>query len=1777
MRTHASWSLALMALAVSGSLLGGCKSSKGGRKLPDSGLQDGGTDGGQTDPDGSVEPGTPGFKVEPTTGLQTGEDGRTATFTVRLTAAPTADVSIGLRSDDEGEGRVTSSATLVFTPVNWAAPQTVTVTGQNDDEADGDVQYKVVLAPATSSDSRYQGKDPDDVTLSNVDNDSAGFTLADHLDLKTSEAGTQDTFSIRLNTKPTGNVTVTLVSNNTGEVLVSPASLTFTADNWNAAQTVTVKGVDDSEADGPKQVSIVTSASSQADSRYNIEIPDVTVTNEDNDTAGITVAPTSGLRVSENGRQDQFAVVLNTRPTADVVIGLTSSDTGEATVSKSALTFTRDNWNAPQAVIVTGVNDDEADGNQTFTIVTAAATSTDARYNGVNAADVTGSNTDNDSPGVTVDEADDLVLSEAGGQASFTVVLNFRPTSSVTIPVSSSDTGEATVAPANLVFTTANWNAPQRVTITGVDDNDADGAQDINIVLAQPVSDDDGYDDLDAINVPATVTDNETAAINIVTAEPFETTEAGGTTTFTVALNSRPAANVTIPVVSADPTEITVSTNSLTFTPTDWASPKTVTLTGHDDDVADGNQPVIIAVGPATSTDAAYNGKDPVDPVALNVDDETAGVTIAPRSTLETSESGAQATFTVRLNTKPTADVSFALSVSDTTEASISVSSLTFTPVNWNAPQTVTLTGLDDNTADGGQPYFVVFGAGTSTDARYNGFVVANVNAINHDNDTPGLELVDAVNLTTSEAPGGTASFKVRLRSRPTDPVTLTLASSNTAEGTVAPTTLTFTRDNWNGLQTVTLTGVNDDIADGPQAYAVTIAVASADAGYNGLSVGNVPVTNTDNDTAGVNVVPSISPLTVSEAGTSTTFTLQLTSQPTQTVTIPIAVSNAAEATVSPASVSFNETDWNSVKTVTITGLGDLVQDGNQQFQINFGPITGGPNYAALTIPSLTVTNFDTDSPGINVITTGALVTREDGTQTSFRVALGRAPTSNVSLPIVVIENDEAHVISAPIVFTPVNYAAEVTVVIAGDNDDIADGTQPFHVQIGPAVSDDVSYAGRTAPSLVGTNEDNDSPGVIVTPITPLAVTEGGATDGFTVSLTSEPVGTVTIPVQVLDPSQVSASAATLTFNAGNWNSAQPVTVTAVNDLIADDAQPFSIALGPTQASGSDANYQGIVIPNVTGVATDNDTAGLEVNPNVFALPAPTANTTEAGGTTTVQVRLTSQPTAPVTIALGSTNVAEGTVSPAGVVVQPADFAVWQTFTVTGVDDAVQDGNAGYFVVIGSTSDDPKYNNRTTPNLALTNTDNDTAGITVSTTALGATSETGAPTQSFTLVLNSQPTANVTIGVASNDTNEIVVDKASVTFTATTWNVPQTITVSGVNDFIDDGNQARRVDIAPAVSTDVLYNGRVVDGPQTYVTITNNDDDTANIEISTANIEIYDEPSADTFTVVLTSQPLVDVVIPLASDDLTEGTVSPASLTFTAANWNVPQTVTVNSVNDAVVDGDQTFHIVLALAVAVGDTNYNGMNGQDVTVVSRDAGKSCLTIKTAGPALPSGMYTLDPDFNGPIPRFPAYCDMTTVSGGVTGGFTLLSWSHDTDDDGGVPYPGLAQCNNVNFHTCARGTGVPTAALNALFAQSSELAQGQTITDSQVMALMGNFTDLGGYEFAGSFVYGSLDGLTVATGQTTCSAFAEGEYAVIHGTAGNDGETVYLSQSLASGGNSSLLNFGSDSNNYRYSLGNSTGACLTNGTPPASFLGTWQADQYGPEQQNAAGAYSVWVR
>ncbi|MFN7626074.1 MAG: Calx-beta domain-containing protein, partial [Pirellula sp.] len=226
-----------------------------------------------------------------------------------------------------------------------------------------------------------------------------------------------------------------------------------------------------------------------------------------------------------------------------------------------------------------------------------------------------------------------------------------------------------------------------------------------------------------------------TVGISVSAPSATATTEAGGTVSIQVSLLAPPTANVTVPVATSDLTEGTVSVGSLIFTPTNWNVPQAVTVTGVNDDVDDGNVAYSIVFGATNSTDTRYNGLDPADTSLTNTDNDTAGITIGAISGVTTSESGTSVTFTIQLNSQPTANVTVPLSSSDTTEGTVSQSQVAFTASNWNQPVTITVTGVDDTIFDGNIAYTVAIAATTSTDPLYNGVNPADFSITNLDNE----------------------------------------------------------------------------------------------------------------------------------------------------------------------------------------------------------------------------------------------------------------------------------------------------------------------------------------------------------------------------------------------------------------------------------------------------------------------------------------------------------------------------------------------------------------------------------------------------------------------------------------------------------------------------------------------------------------------------------------------------------------------------------------------------------------------------------------------------------------------------------------------------------------------------------------------------------------------------------------------------------------------------------------------------------------------------------
>jgi GH43 family beta-xylosidase len=251
-----------------------------------------------------------------------------------------------------------------------------------------------------------------------------------------------------------------------------------------------------------------------------------------------------------------------------------------------------------------------------------------------------------------------------------------------------------------------------------------------------------GCSDGPSTDAPDASTGSPSNSLRITTAgTALDTSESGGRVTVSVALDAVPSGPVTVPVSSSDATEGAVSPTTVSFTAEDWSVPREITVTGVDDAESDGDQIFRVHFGPSVSADPAWDGLVAESADITNTDDDgpgTAAIVVSdPSGTL--AERGAPVTFTVRLASQPSAPVTIALSVSDTTEATLSHADLTFTKANWSAAQTVTLSSVDDWQADGAQPVRVFFDSPASEDPAYAALVApADLELSNLDDDAGG-------------------------------------------------------------------------------------------------------------------------------------------------------------------------------------------------------------------------------------------------------------------------------------------------------------------------------------------------------------------------------------------------------------------------------------------------------------------------------------------------------------------------------------------------------------------------------------------------------------------------------------------------------------------------------------------------------------------------------------------------------------------------------------------------------------------------------------------------------------------------------------------------------------------------------------------------------------------------------------------------------------------------------------------------------------------------------
>jgi len=215
----------------------------------------------------------------------------------------------------------------------------------------------------------------------------------------------------------------------------------------------------------------------------------------------------------------------------------------------------------------------------------------------------------------------------------------------------------------------------------------------------------------------------------------------------------------------------------------------------------------------------------------------------------------------------------------------------------------------------------------------------------------------------------------------------------------------------------------------------------------------------------------------------------------------------------------------------------------------------------------------------------------------------------------------------------------------------------------------------------------------------------------------------------------------------------------------------------------------------------------------------------------------------------------------------------------------------------------------------------------------------------YSVVLSSKPQGTVSIPVQSSNTTQGVSDKSNLLFDATNWNVPQVVTVTGVDDFVFTGDTTYLMLNGPAVSQDPLYSGMNVPS----LTVVNREIDVPGIMTSpTSGLVTTALGGRASFSVVLTSKPLASVTIPLVSSNLLAGVTDLTSLTFDASNWNVPQVVNVMGVQSYLNQGNVQYSVILGPAVSR-DQVYNGMIPSSVHLLNLEIPNRPPVLSLPGP------------------------------------------------------------------------------------------------------------------------------------------------------------------------------------------------------------------------------------
>ena len=460
--------------------------------------------------------------------------------------------------------------------------------------------------------------------LSIRDNDRAGVTVSQTA--LTAAPGDYVYYTVKLNSSPTADVTITPTSSNTGRVTVSPATLTFTAANWKREQRVTVTRV------APGSATITQRATSD-DSNYRRSVSSVRVTDP-------PAADPTGVTLSHAGpvAEDVGTVTLTARVDAPTLSAVTVTVTVETFLCSAAtircavntidytglpttITIARGQYEGTATIAI--IDDTSAEPDET--IIIKGRTSPELTVWSRALVIKTNDGCNNCATGVEDEVVRTYTVSPQsraveGQDAGLTLTLiEAAPAGGVEFTVAANP---GTAGTGDVGAIASPVTVPEG---------------DTTLVVAIPTADDavDEDDESFTVTVTAvtlgwlaeagedtatvTIEDDDTAGVTVNAANPLEVDE-DGSATYTVVLDSRPTHDVTIDAVSGDADAATVFPASFTIAPENWNVPESFLVSGASD--ADTNDETVGISHRITSQDGKYAAA-PVGSVSVAVTDTT--------------------------------------------------------------------------------------------------------------------------------------------------------------------------------------------------------------------------------------------------------------------------------------------------------------------------------------------------------------------------------------------------------------------------------------------------------------------------------------------------------------------------------------------------------------------------------------------------------------------------------------------------------------------------------------------------------------------------------------------------------------------------------------------------------------------------------------------------------------------------------------------------------------------------------------------------------------------------------------------------------------------------------------------------------------------------------------------------------------------------------------------------------------------------------------------------